>query len=108
LTLDLEDVQGQQDDLTDTDQTTGSRRQQSLASLLAKRRLEVGAVVLCEVIAGYRLATVLVYPLQYLVAGGISQTGEKRDKLLAKACIGLVLEDDSIEFVDRVDLPRDP
>jgi hypothetical protein len=64
--------------------------------------------VLRQVIPGYRLAAILVYPLQHLVSGCVSQTGEERDELLADARIGLVLEDDSVELGDRVDLEIEP
>lgn len=60
--------------------------------------------MLRQVVAGYRLAAVLVYPLQHLISGRISQTGEERDELPAKARIGLVLEDNGVELGDCVDL----
>lgn len=104
MALDLQHIKGQEDNLSDTDQTACRRGQESLSGLLAKRGLEVGSVVLCEVVAGYRLATVLVYPLQNLVPRRISQTREQGNELLAGARIGLVLKNDGVELVDGVDL----
>lgn len=47
-----------------------------LASLLAKCRLEVLAIVGVQVIARDRLTTVLVDSLKNLVSGSVAQTGE--------------------------------
>lgn len=104
MTLDLEHIQGQQDDLADTDQTTSSGVHDGLSGLLAEYVLELGAVVLAEEVPGNGLATVLVYPLQNLVSGGVSQTGEEGDELLAGAGVGLVAEDDGVELLEVVDL----
>ena len=65
-----------------------SRVQDGLASLLAERSLKVFSVVLCEVVARNRLPTILVYPLENLVAGGVTQTWEQRDELAAKGSAG--------------------
>jgi hypothetical protein len=104
LTLDLEHIQGQQDDLADTDQTTSSGVHDGLSGLLAEHVLELGAVVLTEEVPGNGLTTVLVYPLQNLVSGGVSQTGEEGDELLGGAGVGLVAEDDGVELLEVVDL----
>lgn len=66
LALDLEHVEGQEDDLADADQASRRRVHDGLARLLAKRILKVFAVVCPEVVARHRLAAVLVYPLEDL------------------------------------------
>lgn len=66
LAFDLQDVQWQENDLTDTDQTTSSGVHDGLAGLLSKGIVEFGAVVFGEVVTGERLATVLVYSLKDL------------------------------------------
>lgn len=66
LALDLENVEGQQDDLADADQATSCGVQDSLARLLAKSRLEVRTVVLRQEVACNGLAAVLVYSLENL------------------------------------------
>jgi hypothetical protein len=104
LALDLENIQGQQNNLADADQRTGRRVHDGLSSLLAEGLLELGAVVLAKVVASNGLTTILVYALEDLVSGGVAQTGEERDKLLANGSIGLVLEDDGVEFLEVVDL----
>jgi hypothetical protein len=98
LALDLEHIKGQENDLSDADQTASRRVHDRLSGLLSKCLLEIGPVVLCEVIARNRLTAVLVYPLQNLVSGGISQAREERDELLAGTGIGFVPEDDGIEL----------
>ena len=104
MAFDLQNIEGQENDLSNTDQTACRRRQESLSGLFAKRRLEVGSIVLGQVVAGYRLATVLVYPLQNLVSCRISQTGKQRNELLAGARIGFILEDNGVELGNVVDL----
>lgn len=69
LALDLENVKREEDDLADTDQTTGKRVHDGLTCLLAEGILEVLAVVLPEEVARNGLATVLVYSLEDLVPG---------------------------------------
>lgn len=75
-----------------------------LAGLLAESILELGTVVLAKEVSSNGLTTILVYALKNLVSGGVSQAGEERDKLLANGGIGLILEDDSVELLDGVDL----
>lgn len=75
-----------------------------LARLLAERALKVLAVVSREVVARHGLAAIFVYPLQHLVAGGVPETGEQRDKLPPEWRGGLVLEDDSGELREGADL----
>ena len=65
-----------------------SRVQDGLASLLAERSLKVLSIVFCEVVARNRLPTILVYPLENLVAGGVAQTREQRDELATKGSGG--------------------
>jgi hypothetical protein len=60
-----------------------------------------------EEVAGHGLATVLVYPLQHLVAGGVAETREQRDELPPDRGAGLVLEDDGVELREGADLYRD-
>lgn len=88
LALDLQDVQGQENDFANSDQTalharvsirphtqpwicrfflpSSSRVQDGLASLLAKGILKVLAVVFGKVVPSNGLATILVYSLQNL------------------------------------------
>jgi len=77
-----------------------------LAGLLAERSLKVLGVVGAEKVAGDGLAAVLVYPLQDLVAGGVAQAREERDKLAAEAGVGLILEDDGVELTEGSDLEK--
>lgn len=104
LALDLEDVEREQDDLANADQAAGGRVHDGLARLLAKGILELVAVVRAQVVARHRLAAVLVYPLQHLVAGGIPETGEQRDELPPERRRGRVLEDDGVELRSPGDL----
>jgi hypothetical protein len=60
--------------------------------------------VLREVITGNRLTTVLVYSLENLVTGGVSQTREQRDKLSSDGSSGLVLEDNLVQLGGAGDL----
>lgn len=78
--------------------------QNGLAGLLAKGRLEILAIVLCEEITGHGLATILVNSLENLVTRGISQTREKRDKLSRKRGSGLLLEDNLVQLSCASDL----
>ena len=55
---------------------SSGRMHDGLASLLAKCRLEVLAIVGVQVIARDRLTTVLVDSLKNLVSGSVAQTGE--------------------------------
>lgn len=76
----------------------------SLASLLAESALKVLAVVLGQEVPGDGLTAILVYSLEDLVAGGVSQTGEERNELAARCRVGGVLEDDLVELLDAGDL----
>jgi len=67
LALDLEHVEGQEDDLSYADQGAGSRVQDGLAGLLTKGILKVGSVVLRQVVARDGLTAVLVYSLENLL-----------------------------------------
>ena len=66
LALDLEHVERQQDDLTDTNQGTGGCVHDGLAIALAERLVEDVTVVPGEVVASERLSTVLVDALEDL------------------------------------------
>lgn len=70
----------------------------SLARFLAEGTFEILAVVCVEVVAGNRLAAILVYPLGDLVSGSVSETGEKREELGTGSSASLVLEDDRVEL----------
>jgi hypothetical protein len=63
LSLDLEDVERQEDDLTDTDQRTRRRIENGFSRAFAERLVEVGGIVLCEVVSDEGLPAVLVYSL---------------------------------------------
>ncbi len=104
LALDLEDVEWEEDDFADTDQTASGRVHDGLARLLAECILKVLAVVRPEVVAGHRLATVLVDSLKDLVPGGIAKTREEGDELPPQGRAGLVLEDDRVELGEAGDL----
>ena len=120
LTLDLQHVQGEEDDLADADKTvvrgqpcsvaafraakcSPSRRRvhDGLARLLAKSILKVLAVVSPEEVARHRLAAVLVHALEDLVPGRIPQPREERHELPPRRRRGLVLEDDLVELRHR-------
>lgn len=66
LALDLEDVERQQDDLTDTNQRTSSRVHDGLAVALAECLVEGVTVVPGEVVACEGLSAVLVDALEDL------------------------------------------
>lgn len=132
LTLDLEDVERQQHNLTNTDQAisqTGqhrphiadhdptkknvprganspasSRVHDSLASLLSERRFEVLAIVLSQVIAGDGLTAILVDSLEDLVPSGVPKTWEERDELATESRIGGVPEDNAVQLARVGDL----
>jgi hypothetical protein len=74
-----------------------------LASLLAKGILEVGTIVLGQVITSDGLTTILVDSLEDLVAGGVSQTREQRDELSSDGSGGLVLENDLVQLAGTGD-----
>jgi hypothetical protein len=90
----------------------------SLACTLAEGLIEVGAVVLGQVVACERLTTVLVDTLKNLgiqnhvscmplhvgsrgvtnlVTGGVTKTGEQRGELAGDRSVGVLLEDDLLE-----------
>lgn len=93
MSLDLENIQWQEDNLTDTDYGTGSRVHDGLAVALAECAVEAVTVVVGEVVAYEGLSAELVYSLEdlflsvrvpvclhfstHLVCGGISETGEQ-------------------------------
>lgn len=57
-----------------------------------------------EEVAGNGLAAVLVDALEDLVAGGVAETGEEGDELLAEGGVGGLLEDDLVELSGVGDL----
>lgn len=81
-----------------TNVPAGCRVHNGLASLLSKSALKVLAIVGSQVVAGNGLTAILVYSLRDLVAGGVTQTGEEGEELLADGGGGLVLEDDGVEL----------
>lgn len=104
LSLDLEDIEGQENNLSNTDQGTGGGRQKSLSGLLAEGLLVGGAPGLGQVLVDEGLATVLVNSLQNLVAGGVSQTGEQGSESLADGGVGVVSKNDLVQVRRRSDL----
>jgi hypothetical protein len=121
LALDLEDVERQQDDLTNANQRTSSRVHDGLAVALAECLVEDVAVVPGEVVACEGLAAVLVDALEdlwsivrrccwtsrdgsYLVRSGVSETWEERQEATADRGIGRVPEDDLVQVRRRLDL----
>ena len=55
-------------------------------------------MVVGEVIPHERLASVLVYPLQDFVCGGVAQAGEEGDEALEDGVGGVGPEDDGVEL----------
>lgn len=104
MTLDLQHVEGQEDDLSDTDDGSGERGHHRLSGLGAEGALEVGAVVLGEVVAHEGLSAVLVDSLEDLVACGVAESGEEGEELLAYGGSRFVFEDDLVELCDGGDL----
>jgi len=98
LTLDLQHVEGEEDNLSNTDKAASGRVHDSLARLFAERALKVLAVVLPQVVARDGLTAIFVDTLENLVASGIPQTGEKRKELARSGCVCLVLEDDLVQL----------
>lgn len=68
-----------------------------LSRAFAEGPVEVVAVVQSEVIPRKRLATVLVYPLEDLIASGIAESGEEGGEFAAEGGGGFVFEDDFIQ-----------
>ena len=66
MSLDLENIQWQEDDLTDTDYGTGSRVHDGLAVALAECAVEAVTVVVGKVVAYEGLSAELVYSLKDL------------------------------------------
>jgi hypothetical protein len=122
LALDLENVERQQDNLTDTNQGTGGCVHDGLAIALAECLVESVAVVPGEVVASERLSTVLVDALEdlriavspslisvnrtasYLVGSGVTEAREEREESAGNRSIGSVSEDDLVQVRSRLDL----
>lgn len=104
MPLDLEHVQGQNDDFTNSDQTAGRSMHDSLSVALAECAIEAVSVVLCQVIPDERLAAILVDSLEDLVGRRIAETGEEREKAGGYRSVGLILEDDGVQLLSRSDL----
>lgn len=121
LALDLEDVERQQDDLTNANQRTSSRVHDGLAVAAAEGLVEGVAVVSGEVVACEGLSAVLVDALEdlrstvrrcdgpsrsgsYLVRSGVSEAREQRQEATADRGIGRVPEDDLVQVRRRLDL----
>jgi len=75
-----------------------------LAVAFAKGIVKLFSVVLREYIPSKRLASVLVYPLENLVCGGVSETREEREEAAGDGSIGSVFKDDLVELSSRSDL----
>lgn len=116
LTLDLEDVEGEEDDLADADEGAGGGGHDSLAGGLAEGAREGLGVVGGQVVTDEGLAAVLVDTLEDLgviqhgdfsqhaeredadlVASGVAETGEEREELAGESKVGGILEDDLVE-----------
>lgn len=98
LTLDLEHIQRQQHDLTNTDDAAGRGVHDGLAVALAKGIIKARAVVLGQVVAHEGLAAVLVDALQDLVGGGVAEAREEREEASGHGGRSLILEDDAVEL----------
>lgn len=98
LTLDLQDVQWEEDNLSNTDQRTSSGGHDGLSGTLTESILEGSSVVVGKVIASEWLTTVLIDTLENLVTGGVTESGEEGEELLSGGGVGVVLEDNGIEL----------
>lgn len=76
LALDLEHVEGQENNLANTDERASGSIEHSFSCAFAERFVEVGRVVLCQVVTHEWLSAILVYSLENLVACSIAETGE--------------------------------
>lgn len=104
LTLDLEDVKWEEDDLSDTDEGSREGGDHGLSGLWAEGAVERITVVAGDEIAGEWLTAVLVDTLRDLVTGSVAQSWEEGEELFAGRDVGLVLEDDLVELSSGVDL----
>lgn len=104
MSLDLEDVEGEDDDFTNANDGASSGVHDGLAGALSEGAVERLAVVLSEVVAHEWLATVLVHSLQDLVCCCVAETREEREEAGAHRGIGRVSEDDLVELGGRGDL----
>jgi hypothetical protein len=104
LPLDLENVEREQDNLTNANKRTSGGVHDGLAIAGAEGLVEEGAVVLGQVVAHEGLTTVLVDALQDLVGGGVAETGEEGEVTGSDRLAGGVLEDDLVEVLHAIDL----
>jgi hypothetical protein len=104
LSLDLEHVEREQDDLTNTNDAASSGVHDSLAVAGTEGAVEGAAVVLGQVVAHERLTTVLVNALEDLVCCSVAETGEECEVASTNGLVGVVLEDDLVEVGCAVDL----
>ena len=104
LTLDLEDVEWEEDNLSDTDEGSGEGGDHGLSGLWAEGAVEGITVVAGDQVAGEWLATILVDTLGDLVTGGVTESWEEGEELLSGRDVGLVLEDNLVELGSGVDL----
>ncbi|KAH3668201.1 hypothetical protein OGAPHI_001955 [Ogataea philodendri] len=104
LSLDLQDIQWQQHNFTNTDQRTSSSRKKGLTGLGAESVLVSGSKVGSQELIGEWLTSVLVHSLQDLVTSSVSKTREQAEKSLAHWFGCIFSENDLIEHFQAVDL----
>lgn len=98
MSLDLEYVQWQENDLTNTDNGTCSCVHDGLAVALAECAVEAVTVVVREVVPYKGLSAKLVYSLEHLVCGSVAETGEERKETTTDRGVGRVPEDDLVKM----------
>lgn len=96
LTLDLEDIQGQESNLSDSDKGTSRGVHDGLSGLLSKDVVELVLVVAIQELVDEGLTTKLVNTLHDLVSSGKAKTGEQGSILLQEGSIGGIFEDDLV------------
>ena len=94
LTLDLEHIQWQKNDLSDSGQRTGSGRHDGFARTFTEQRFKLLLVIGSEVIVKVRLSSKLVDSLQHFVASSVSETWKERKELGRYVGSRFVLEHD--------------
>ena len=104
LALDLEDIEGQKDDLSDSDEGTGGSVHDRLSGTLTEGEVKLVTVVGTEVVTDEGLTSKLVDALENLVTGGVSETGEEGEELTPGGRRGVFLEDYGVECIGRGDL----
>jgi hypothetical protein len=104
LPLNLENVEREQDDLTNANKATSGGVHDGLAVAGAEGAVEEAAVVLGQVVTHEGLTTVLVDALQDLVGGGVAEAGEEGEVAGGDRFFGGVFKDDLVEVGHAIDL----